>query len=92
MAEKAVEARIENGPSPQSFVDGLLGMGVNRENGITFILEGRNTVTVHLSQIQREDGSGKSFNFWGYNTSTHKQVHGYYNAGRGKGHIVYEQN
>ena len=89
MAEKVVsEARIENGPGPQSFVDGLLRMGVNGE-GTTLILEGCNTVTVHLTQIQREDGSGKSFNFWGFDASTHKQVRGYYNAARGKGHIMF---
>lgn len=89
MAEQMVsEARIESGPGPASFVDGLLRMGVNGD-GITLSLEGHNTVTVNLDQIQREDGSGKSFNFWGYNASTGKKVRGYYNAGRGKGHIVY---
>ncbi|OGJ57223.1 hypothetical protein A3H22_03245 [Candidatus Peribacteria bacterium RIFCSPLOWO2_12_FULL_55_15] len=82
-----VRARIEIGPSPASFVDGLLGRGT--QGTITLILEGRNTVTVNLSQIQREDGSGKKFNFRGYNASTGKDVCGYYNAGCGKGHIEY---
>ncbi|PIR52428.1 hypothetical protein COU77_00295 [Candidatus Peregrinibacteria bacterium CG10_big_fil_rev_8_21_14_0_10_49_16] len=80
-------AQITGGVTTGKFLEALSGEGDSLT--VTFTLEGGNTATVRITQVQREDGSGCKFNFWGRTVPNTVYVYGFYNSRSGKGFIEY---
>jgi len=89
MSTKNPTAQIIGGVTTGKFLETLSGEGDSQT--VTFTLEGENTVTVRVVQIQREDGSGYKWNFWGHTLPNSVRVHGFYNSRSGKGFIEYNK-
>lgn len=83
MAEASIVADRRN-PDRLSLLSAL-GDGDN----LLFVLEGKNTLQVYVDGIQREDGSGRSFNVSGRHASSHRPVKIYYHTDHRTGHVTF---
>jgi len=67
--------KITNGPSKFDVMSSLFGTGSdnNIDLGPVFELEDGTKVKVAINQVQREDGSGESWNIIGYQVGSQHQ-------------------
>lgn len=86
MVEASIIADRRN-PDRLSLLSALGGQG--DECRLLFILEGKNTLPIALDSIQREDGSGRSFNVNGRHASNHRPVKIYYHTDNRTGHVTF---
>ena len=79
-------ANITSGPTKQEFL-GALGAGDFDGTKVTFQTESNGSLTFGIQSIEREDGSGDSFNFQGNNDQGNDKT-GYYNTATKTGHVL----
>lgn len=86
--------RIRGGPSKFDLMLSLFAggnVGVTRQT-VVFVLEAsedESSVIVHIESVEREDGSGESWNFEGYRNQN--RVRGYYNSRNRTGTLIVEK-
>ena len=84
---------IVNGPSKMDLMLALFDDGgVGHRRVIIFTIDGREregerSIKVVVNAVEREDGSGESWNFKGYFSGSNVPFEGYYSTKRRKGFI-----
>lgn len=82
-------SQIVNGPSKWDLMLGLMDNDIQSPRRISFTLSDHRMLDISLTSLEREDGSGQSWNFFGMTKELNK-VKGHFDLRTRKGSLEFQ--